>query len=209
MEIIQAGAGVEEAISRHSADIDDTMIELLQRRMDAARQLERSTEVTDGMAALQRRLKAEMDRRTASTSMRLLDSLLAILDEGEEGGGLPGGGRSTEVQQAARAKLRSAFGGAPLEADVLAVAAQLAMRGQSVADELLEDVVDAKTFVGEVTALLDGAMEQQQQLVAALEGLAGDAPERPRVEEVMNERAMALNLVQEVLTLTRAVQKDM
>lgn len=214
MEIMQTGAGVEQTISRHSADIDDTMMELLQRRMEAARHLERQSEVLQGIEMLQRRLKAEIDRKKASLSMRLLDSVLNILDGGEEvevteRSGASGGGknRSTEVQKAARARLRSAFGAAPLEADVMFLATQLALRGQSIADELLEERVDGNVFIKEVTALLEGAMEQQQQLKAALEQLGPKAPERVKVQEVIDERSAALGLVQEVLVLARSCMK--
>lgn len=211
MEIMQAGAGVEEAISRHSADIDDTMMELLQRRMEAARHLEKQSEILQGMEMLQRRLKMELDKKKASVSMRLLDSVLNILDGGEEeeSSGASGSnkGRSTEVQKAVRARLRSAFGAAPLEADVMFLATQLALRGQSIADELLEERVDGNVFIKEVTALLEGAMGQQQQLVAALKQLAPEAPERVKVQEAINERSTALELVQEVLVLARSCMK--
>jgi hypothetical protein len=212
MEIMQAGAGVEEAISRHSADIDETMMELLQRRMEAARHLEKQSEILKGMELLQRRLKMELDKKKASISMRLLDSVLNILDAGEEeeeGSGVSGSnkGRSTEVHKAARARLRSAFGAAPLEADVMFLANQLAIRGQSIADELLEERVDGNVFIKEVTALLEGAMGQQQQLVAALERLGPGAPERAKVQEAIEERSVALGLVQEVLVLARSCMK--
>lgn len=211
MEIMQAGAGVEEAISRHSADIDDTMMELLQRRMEAARHLEKQREILQGMEMLQRRLKMELDRKKASVSMRLLDSLLNILDGGEDedSSGASGSNkkRSIEVEKAARARLRSAFGAAPLEADVMFLATQLASRGQSIADELLEERVDGNVFIEEVTALLEGAMGQQQQLVAALEQLGPQAPERVKVQEAINERSIALELVQEVLVLARSCMK--
>ncbi len=211
MEIMQAGAGVEEAISRHSADIDDTMMELLQRRMEAARHLEKQSEILQGMEMLQRRLKTELDRKNASISMRLLDSVLNILDGGEEeetaAGAGSNKGRSPEVLKAARARLRSAFGAAPLEADVMFLATQLALRGQSIADELLEERVDGSVFIKEVTALLEGAMEQQQQLLAALETLGPQAPERIKVQEAINERSVSLQLVQEVLMLARSCAK--
>ncbi len=211
MEIMQAGAGVEEAISRHSADIDDTMMEFLERRMDAARHLEKQNEILQGMELLQRRLKMELDRKQASISMRLLDSVLNILDidEETENSGVSGSnkGRSAEVQKAARARLRSAFGAAPLEADVMFLATQLALRGQSIADELLEERVDGNEFIKEVTVLLDGAMQQQQQLIAALGSLGPQAPERVKIQEAINERSIALGLVQDVLVLARSCMK--
>jgi hypothetical protein len=211
MEIMQAGAGVEEAISRHSAEIDDTLMELLQRRMEAARHLEKQSEILQGMEMLHRRLKMELDKKKATISMRLLDSILNILDGGEEeeSSGASGSnkGRSIEVEKAVRARLRSAFGAAPLEADVMFLATQLAVRGQSIADELLEERVDGNVFIKEVTALLEGAMGQQKQLVAALEQLDPQAPEKIKVQEAINERSIALGLVQEVLVLARSCMK--
>ena len=221
---MQAGAGVEEAIARHRTDIDATMIELLQRRMDAAQHLERDKEVLQGMEMLQKRLKAEFDRKQASTSLRLLDSLLSILDDdngngleegagasGSGGGAGTGGRKGTEARNVVRAKLRAAFGAAPLKADVMSLAAQLANSGQSVSDELLEETVDPKVFINEVTELLERALSEQRKLEAALQGfdMELNVMQRARIQEVYNERAVSLGMVEDVLTLARACMKNL
>lgn len=198
MDIMGAGASVEEAITRHAADVDASMLSLLDARMEAARELERNEEVLEGLEALRRRLKAEVDRQKASAALRLLDTLMGVMDGEQEGG------RDPEAVKAARAKLRDAFGGDALQADVMSVASQLVAAGPSVADELLEDLVDPNVFMVECTQLLEGAMEAQGQLAAALEGLPPDAPERPRVREVLAERALSIALVEEILVLARA-----
>lgn len=202
MEIMQAGASVEAAIARHAADIDETMLKLVAKRMEAARELERSAEVLQGLELLAHRLQAEMDRRQASASLRLLDTLLNMMDGGGEGGkGENANSNVIGVERAVRAKLRAAFGVAPLQTDVMMVATQLGTRGTEVVDTLLEDIIDPNVFMAEVSELLNKAMEQQRQLEQALTVLAQDAPERKRVEEVVSDRAVALSLVQNVVAL--------
>ena len=52
---MQAGEEVESAIGRHLGEVDETMLDLLQRRMKAAGQLERSDEMVNTLGALWRR----------------------------------------------------------------------------------------------------------------------------------------------------------
>jgi hypothetical protein len=220
MEIMQAGADVESAIERNLHELDETVLDLLRRRLDAARQLERSQDVADGLKLLYRRLKAEIDRKAASPAMRLLDTLLGIYEEasileqqGSEsngGGGLKsvgGGGSSgvspTEVRSQVRAQLSASFRGYAPQEDVLSLAAQLAKKGSEVAERLLDEQVEPRVFVNEVMELVRGAGEQQRQLEKALRELPERSPERDRIQAVANERAVALAHVEEVLQLAR------
>jgi hypothetical protein len=52
---MQAGEQLEEVIAERRGDIDATMLELLARRMRAAEELERSSEVLQGLQLLYRR----------------------------------------------------------------------------------------------------------------------------------------------------------
>jgi hypothetical protein len=55
MAIMQAGPEVEAAVAAHSHLVDDTMLELLARRMEAARHMEQRPEVLEGLGLLWRR----------------------------------------------------------------------------------------------------------------------------------------------------------
>ena len=106
------------------------------------------------------------------------------------------------------ATLRAAFGAAPLQADVLSVASQLASSGKEVVDELMRDVVDPETFVVEVTTLLAQAGQQQRELSEALTGLGLAGEQSAQVERVLRERAMAMAQVEEILGMARMVQQE-
>jgi hypothetical protein len=241
LEIMQAGEGVEEAIARHLAEVDGEMLSLLAGRIEAARKLERRQDVLDGLAALWRRLKAEADRAAAPPALRLLDSLLAILDgadaEEEEAGGGAGGDDTvadggagggaeappsppppaavtTKAELDARrgraaARLRTAFSGAPVGVDVLNLASRLAADGARVSEQLLEESVEPQVFAAEAGALLDGALEQQRALEAALAERADlPAAERAAGEALAARRATAIARVQEVMALARTVAQQ-
>jgi len=214
MEIMQAGTDIEAAIGRNMAEIDETMLELLRRRMEAAKQLERRGDVIEGMALLLRRLKGEVDRKNASASMRLLDSLLA-LSEGEVREGKEKGGRilsresRAECRRRMQAKLRVAFSVGPLDIDIVAVAAQLAASGQEVAEELMQDIVQPSEFIDEVNSLIERVGEQQRQLEEVLAGLPQGDPRRLQGEQVISDRAAALSQVEEILSMAIAVQKQL
>jgi hypothetical protein len=165
-----------------------------------------------------------VDRQAAPPALRLLDSLLAILDEaggasdGEEGRAAPLGtggpalpsaaGAAAAARRRVAARLRAAFGGAGLQEDVVSLAQRLASQGRPVVDELLEDSVDPVAFVEEVGALLARAEGQQRELEAAAAGLAAGGAERAGVEGAMRQRADAIRAVQEVLEVAREVQRE-
>jgi hypothetical protein len=217
------------------------MLSLLAGRIEAARKLERRQDVLDGLAALWRRLKAEADRTAAPPALRLLDSLLAILDgadagEQEVGGGAGGDGTvadggaggaaeappsppppaavTTKAELDARrgraaARLRTAFSGAPVGVDVLNLASRLAADGARVSEQLLEESVEPQAFAAEAGALLDGALEQQRALEAALaERVDLPAAERAAGEALAARRATAIARVQEVMALARTVAQQ-
>jgi len=233
LEIMQAGAAVEAAIQRHEAEIDETMLELLKRRLEAARQLERHEDVLKGLGLLLRRLKAEVDRKAASPALKLLDVLLATMDMDSEAGtgaevaNASGTGENAiaragdasseqklrdmraEARKQVQARLQTAFGAVPLQVDVLSVASQIATAGPPAVDDIAQDHVDPETFMSEVTGLLEKAGEQQRLLEQALGQLGPDAPQRKQVEAVLSERAVTMSQVEEVLTMARAVQKRM
>ncbi|EFN52312.1 hypothetical protein CHLNCDRAFT_58914 [Chlorella variabilis] len=209
LAILQAGEHVEEVIAQHRADIDDSMLQLLARRMKAAELLEKQEAVLQGLQLLYRRLKAEVDRQLASPGLRLLDELMSILDLGEGDLGSPAAAREERRAQAA-AHLRAAFSGSLVgDADVLSLAAQLSASGGSqLADQLVADPVDPMVFMAEATELLRRVEEQHTQLEAYLqqqrqEEGTGQSQEAVRasleVEQLLEQRQAAVALVQECL----------
>ncbi|PRW61467.1 PALE chloroplastic isoform B [Chlorella sorokiniana] len=222
LAIMQAGEAVEEVIAQHREDIDEEMLRLLDRRMQAAEQLEPELQedVLEGLQLLHRRLKAEIDRQRAPPSLRLLDELLNILDPA--GAGLtPTQAEREQRRRQAAVRLRAAFaGGITAEADVLSLAAQLGSSGGSqLADQLVADPVDPTQFMAECTELLAAAQEQQRQVAAYLQRLpevpggedeeaAGRAAaQRAHLEGLLQERQAAAAMVEEVLELAQAVSR--
>ncbi|KAL4423865.1 hypothetical protein ABPG75_001166 [Micractinium tetrahymenae] len=188
LAIIQAGERVEEVIAERRADIDETTLKLLERRIGAAQQMEKRPEVVQGLQLLYRRLKAEVDRQVASPALRLLDELMGILDPGEADTVAQTTTQEERRRQAA-ARVRAAFsGGLAGDADVLSLAAQLVGGGgERLADELVADPVDPMAFMAEATQLLGRVEQQQAQLEAYLHQLrqqqqqqaAGQAGQEP------------------------------
>lgn len=227
MKIMQSGADVEAAISRNIDEIDETMLQLLRRRMDAARQLERSKDVLQGIEMLYRRLKAEIDRRNATPALRLLDSLLIFYEESEFDmehiessndisplADFTSTGRMKPKSPSARfahirkqigAELRQAFGSVSPQIDVLTLARELAEGGADVARNVLDVHVDPDEFIQEVGDLVESVQLQQRQLEESLDSLPNSSPERNRIEAIRNQRAVALPRVIEILSIARQI----
>ena len=163
----------------------------------------------------QRRLKAEVDRKSAPPALRLLDEMMTILDRDsflEEDTAhpvAPTAEQRAETRRLAKAHLRAAFGGGRPDVDVVTLAAQLASGGQAVADQLVEEVLDPEAFVADVSALLERATAQQRELEVALEAVPVGSQEHARGSEAAMHRAAAIGQVQEVLEVARAVQQDL
>ncbi|KAI3432867.1 hypothetical protein D9Q98_010450 [Chlorella vulgaris] len=220
LAILQSGELIEEVIAKHRQDIDATTLQLLARRMEAAKQVEKQPEVLEGLQLLYRRLKAEVERQEAAPELRLLDELMFILDP-LEGGPESFQAAMEERQRRATAHLRSAFtggvpGGLAGSADVLSLAAQLSGSGGSqLADQLVQDPVSPTAFVDTATELLQRAQEQQSQLEAYLsaltlqDGTVAESQEMPysvtEAQQLLENRQAAAALVQDCLQLARTV----
>ncbi|KAL4854390.1 hypothetical protein ACK3TF_004902 [Chlorella vulgaris] len=220
LAILQSGELIEEVIAKHRQDIDATTLQLLARRMEAAKQVEKQPEVLEGLQLLYRRLKAEVERQEAAPELRLLDELMFILDP-LEGGPESFQAAMEERQRRATAHLRSAFtggvpGGLVGSADVLSLAAQLSGSGGSqLADQLVQDPVSPTAFVDTATELLQRAQEQQSQLEAYLsalkmqDGTVAESQEMPysvtEAQQLLENRQAAAALVQDCLQLARTV----
>lgn len=220
---------MEDVIKQHASEIDETMLELLYRRIEAAKQLEQNEDAVQGLLAVASRLKAEMDRQKATASMRLLDSLLGLLmqddvepekDSEETAAPLSEEEKLSrfkkysglESRRLVAARLQAAFSSIPNGDDVISVASKLASGGAVVADQFLEENITAATFVNEVTVLLQHATEQQQHLETAIKQMGGaeEATNSQREEyiKLANDRALALTRVQEILFIARSLKKD-
>lgn len=216
MQIMQAGSTVESVIAQYQNEIDDTMLELLQKRIDAARRLERTQEVVEGLILLYRRLKNEVDKSKATPAMKLLDTVLRIINddsisqEGKEYKTVAKnfGLLDDSVRSQVVAKIKAAFGTAPLQTDVLSLAAQLAAGGEAVVDALMEEQVDASQFIEEVKNLLEDAMKQQQELKAVVLRLPENSSEREKVHVIVEDREEALEQVQEILSIAISVKRE-
>jgi hypothetical protein len=55
LEFIKAGQGIEDKIALYRDEIDGTMLQLLEKRMEVAAQLEKRPEVLQGLNLLHRR----------------------------------------------------------------------------------------------------------------------------------------------------------
>ncbi|KAL4446212.1 hypothetical protein ABPG77_003019 [Micractinium sp. CCAP 211/92] len=237
LAIIQAGERVEEVIAERRADIDATTLQLLEGRIEAARQVEKRPDVVEGLQLLYRRLKAEVDRQAASPALCLLDELMGILDPGQADTVVQTSTEEERRQQAA-ARVRAAFsGGLAGGADVLSLAAQLVGGGgERLADELVADPVDPMVFMAEVTQLLGRVEQQQAQLEAYLQQLRqqqaavqpGQQPEGAEaeaqelseeqrrqqqqvleVEGLLEQRRAAASLVQTSLDIAQAAMQQL
>ncbi|GAB4814994.1 hypothetical protein N2152v2_002040 [Parachlorella kessleri] len=149
------------------------------------------------------------------------DDVPGMAASAETGGGRGGGGSTAAVLQAgARAmlqqrearrqravtRMQAAFGlGLPEDADVVALAAQLAEGGEQVAEGLFGEPVDPERFLAEVSELLDQAAAQREQVAEYLESLGpGNDLHRAEVEAALEQRDQAMALVQQVLELVAA-----
>lgn len=230
LEILQAGPKVEDTIKQYASEIDETMLELLYRRIEAAKDLEQNQEAIQGLLAVASRLKAELDRQKASPSMRLLDSLLNLLMQDDV---MPKRSNEedtaflriseeekvsrfkkysgTESRRLISARLQAAFSSIPIGDDVISVASKLASGGAAVADQFLEENITADAFINEVTVLLEHAMEQQRQLEMAIEQMEtsqASNSEREEYKKLACDRALALTRVQEILFIARSIKNN-
>lgn len=223
IEFMQSGGDIEAAIARNVDEIDEMMLELLERRIDAAQKLEQKAEVVSGLEMLYRRLKNEIDRRSSTASLRLLDSLLLLYEEMNDGDEnlvsqneresfrsqfripMVPASRIPEIRKRVRAELQAAFFATKPKADLIAIASQLAENQQEAAATLLDGHVDAQDFIQEVTVLMNSAKQQQLQLYEALESLGDSNPERQRIELIKQQREITLSQVEDILELARQV----
>jgi hypothetical protein len=156
-----------------------------------------------------------MARREASPSIRLLDSLLALVED--NGGGVGASAMEQghpmlnvqETRQLVRSRLQTAFAGAPLSDDLIYVASQLASGGGAVANELLQDLIAPDEFVTEVGGLVERVASQQRELEEALAGLEEGTREKGQLAAVVNHRSLALSRVQEILAIARSMTQGM
>lgn len=182
LELLAAGPDLDALISQFREDIDLELLQLLQQRLETARNYGQDDHpAVQRLEDMYRTLKLVHQRNEASPSMRLLDEVLDILGEAAAMLGnkndnpfSPSSSQpeaySKSVAEAyherrrdAAARMRSAFtGGAAAGIDIFAAAAALAEAGPLAAEELSVEYVRLHEFLGETTELLEQAKEQQQ-----------------------------------------------
>lgn len=219
MEIIESGTSVEQTIEKYSDEIDHVMLQLLEKRIQVARQLEQEDEVVQGLYVLYKYLKAEHDRNMASPALRLLDTLLRIIaydpenDDDESLSSSPSMSSSfsySDVSKAKRqqvmARMQMAFDASfPLESDPLSLAHHLAQGKTRMIDDMLNETVNPSEFIHEVEGLLGHAMDQHALLEKQLkeEGLESSQ----NVREALRARSTAIDNVQEILVMARDISQ--
>lgn len=210
MEIMNAGAAVEEVVETFRDDIDHVMLELLEARIKTARQLEQDEETVQGMIALYRYLKSEYDRNAASPALRLLDTLLQLMNDDDDNetsvDGTPMAyDRREEMKQKVMARMQMAFDASlPLQNDVVSVAQQLASGKQRFIDEIVNESVKPLEFIYEVEALLEKAVDQQRVLEEHISKEdQGDV--KHQLQKAFDARSETIDNVQEIVSMARMV----
>jgi hypothetical protein len=197
MQIMEAGPAVEQVIEKHSDEIDHIMLELLEKRIQAARKLEQDDEVIQGMVVLYSHLKAEYDRNTASPALRLLDTLLQIMATNPSDDEYAS--YHKEMNRKVMARMQMAFDASmPLETDVLSVAQQIAEGKRRFIDEIVNESVKPSEFIHEVDALLTQARDQQAMLKQHIENQGSVSAD---VQKVLENRQNAIDNVEEILSM--------
>lgn len=211
MEIMNAGAALEEVVETFRDDIDHVMLELLEARIKTARQLEQDEETVQGMIALYRYLKSEYDRNAASPALRLLDTLLQLMndteddDYGTEDGTSILYDRREEMKQKVMARMQMAFDASlPLQNDVVSVAQQLASGKQRFIDEIVNESVKPLEFIYEVDALLEKAVDQQRVLEEHI-SKEDQADVKHQLQMAFDARSDTIDNVQEIVSMARMV----
>ena len=211
MEIMNAGAALEEVVETFRDDIDHVMLELLEARIKTARQLEQDEETVQGMIALYRYLKSEYDRNAASPALRLLDTLLQLMndteddDDGTEDGTSILYDRREEMKRKVMARMQMAFDASlPLQNDVVSVAQQLASGKQRFIDEIVNESVKPLEFIYEVEALLEKAVDQQRVLEEHI-SKEDQADVKHQLQMAFDARSDTIDNVQEIVSMARMV----
>lgn len=204
MEIMDSGASVEQTIEKYSDEIDHVMLELVEKRIQAARQLEQQDEAVQGLVALYKYLKAEHDRNSASPALRLLDVLLQIMSDVHVGETEIYSDVSRATRQKAMARMQMAFDASlPLETDPLSLAHHLAQGKTRMIDDMLNETVKPMEFIHEVEVLLGHAMEQHALLQKQVQGMELSE----NVREALQARGAAIDTVQEILVMARDISQ--
>ena len=204
MEIMESGASVEQTIEKYSDEIDHVMISLVEKRIQAARQLEQQEDVVEGLIALYRYLKAEHDRNTASPALRLLDTLLQIMSEEVETQSESYSDVSRATRQKVMARMQMAFDASlPLESDPLSLAHHLAQGKTRIIDDMLNETVKPLEFIHEVEVLLGHAMEQHALLEKQVEGMESSEA----IQQALRARTAAIDNVQEIIIMARDISQ--
>ena len=197
MHIMEAGPAVEQVIEKYSDESDHVMLELLEKRLQAARKLEQDDEAIQGMVVLYSYLKAEYDRNTASPALRLLDTLLQIMTTNPSDEEYAS--HHKEMNRKVMVRMQMAFDASmPLETDVLSVAQQIAGGKRRFIDEIVNESVKPSEFIHEVDALLTQARDQQAILKQHIENQGTVSAD---VQKVLDNRQNAIDNVEEILSM--------
>ncbi|KAL6769483.1 hypothetical protein ACKKBG_A31190 [Auxenochlorella protothecoides x Auxenochlorella symbiontica] len=205
LEIARAGEKVEDVISQYSAEIDVEMLEMLERRIELARDSPEENGALEGLTILHQRLQAEFHRQHSTPALRLLDDVMRLLTPDESGAD---GRGPQEREAAASARLAAAFSAtAGPGSDLIDLARRLAKAEASASDYIAESLVDRAAFVAESQDVLSVAAAGQADLERAMAAADSAAPgevseaQRARLFEVHAERQAAMEKVRQAIQL--------
>lgn len=120
LELLSAGADLDNKLAQFEDDIDDELLALLESRIETSRMVDQYSPLVLRMEEVYRILKIVYQRLQASPAMRLLDDVLDILGDDMDP-------QVYEQQRMeAMARMRDAFTGGTSGVDIFAAAAALA-----------------------------------------------------------------------------------
>ncbi|GMH36597.1 hypothetical protein BSKO_04470 [Bryopsis sp. KO-2023] len=187
IDVVNAGGALETVIPKYREYIDEELLEVLFKRIQTTAQFEEKSAV-EGLVAVWRRLRSELERKNATPAMKLLDKLLKIVNvppEFEE---------STEHERLEEATdtMMDAFIGPQAQAvDIFAIAKDLAEGGEP-PEELMEGPVSRKAFVAEVEELLEDAKKSTVDAQKRLQSIKKQL--RENLEQARQETALRREL---------------
>jgi hypothetical protein len=156
IELFGAGAKMADMVSQFSDEIDDVLLQIVAQRLASSASFERNSPAYQTLKDLDKMLRYEFSRKTASPSVRLLDDVLHILGDN------PSRDDYEKSRREAAARMLEDFSGTSDQVmDIFAAAAALAENPALAGEELSTEAIDYIEFRREVDEVLGSARETQ------------------------------------------------
>jgi len=163
VELVNAGGYFEDKLEEYRDYLDAELLEKFYRRIETAEKHE-DENAAEGLRLIWRRVRAEVERKNASPSMRLLDKLLALLHPSV-------GGTPKDRYRSALGLMYEAFTQSQSDTvDIFDLAASLA-DGAEPPSKLLQEFVQKSEFINEMEQILEEAEAADQELAEKKESL--------------------------------------